>query len=155
MPKRSQGSKLLVIDASVIRSAGRSEHPTSRKSREALDAVLEICHRAYVCPTLQREWIKHHSEHGDEWQASMRDMGKLVQASDPPMIEALRKAIEGNRALEKDVHLVEAAVAAGDRVIVSLDKKARDGFTRLKIRAEQVDEIQWIDPTAQAISELR
>lgn len=52
-------SRLLVIYASVTRSAGETEHPVSRSCREALLDILDICHHMIVTPDLQSEWKKH------------------------------------------------------------------------------------------------
>ena len=123
-----KGSRLLAIDASVLRGAGdkagHSAHCTS-----VLNAILEICHRAAFCVEIQTEWNKHQSRMATKWRASMNARKKLVRVD----IEGQKKRISNQinsllqttaahkAALTKDMHLLSAAAQA-NRVIVSGDQ---------------------------------
>ena len=41
-------SRRIVVDASIARSAGRTEHSVSRSCREFLESFLKICHRVVM-----------------------------------------------------------------------------------------------------------
>ena len=121
-------SRLLAVDASVLRSAGdkagHSAHCTS-----VLNSILEICHRAVLCVEIQQEWNKHQSRIAIKWRASMNARKKLIpldigvqrlritgQVNDLVQVTPVQRA-----ALIKDVHLL-ASAAHGDHVVVSGDQ---------------------------------
>ncbi len=54
-------SRLLVVDASVARSAGETENPVSSCCRNALFAILTICHHVVMTEAIQSEWNRHMS----------------------------------------------------------------------------------------------
>lgn len=124
----SKVSRLLAVDASVLRSAGdkagHSAHCTS-----VLSCILEICHRAVLTVEIQEEWNRHQSRIAIKWRASMNARKKLI----PINIDAQRRRITGQvnqlvqvtaaqrAGLMKDVHLL-ASAAYGDHVIVSGDQ---------------------------------
>ncbi len=55
-------SRLLVVDASIASAAGDvSTHPTSRRCRDFLLAIREICHQIVMTAPIQQEWDKHQS----------------------------------------------------------------------------------------------
>lgn len=47
--------------------------------------------------------------------------------------------------LRKDLHLVQAALQT-DRVIITLDHRARLGFEGLEGRVESIRRLRWLDP---------
>lgn len=125
-------SRLLAVDASVLRGAGdKAGH--SAHCASVLNAILEICHRAVFCIEIQTEWNKHQSRMATKWRASMNARKKLIRVD----IERHRKRISDQvdcifqtttahrAALTKDVHLL-AAAAQADRVIVSGDQALKD-----------------------------
>jgi hypothetical protein len=52
---KKQISRRLIIDASVMRSAGETEHPVSKACRNTLFEVLKICHKVAVTTELLEE----------------------------------------------------------------------------------------------------
>lgn len=121
-------SRLLTIDASVLRSAGeKTGHSTHCTS--VLNSILEICHRAVLCVEIQQEWNKHQSRIGIKWRASMNARKKLIPLDIGPQrlriagqVHDLVHVTPAQRAaLIKDVHLL-ASAAHGDHVIVSGDQ---------------------------------
>ena len=125
----------IVIDADIMRSAGTSEHPHSRKSRELLEAIREGNHRMVQCTPLLAEHKKHRSRFAATWQANMIARKQSVYwkyEEDAALRKALVDALPPDApakemAALKDAHLLEAAAATGHR-IVSKDKTARDLF---------------------------
>jgi len=71
-------SRRLVIDASVASAAGQTQHPTSFRSREFLEEVLKISHRAVMTAALTEEWDRHQSLYAARWRAEMRSRNKIV-----------------------------------------------------------------------------
>lgn len=120
-------SRLLVIDASVLRSAGERTGHSAHCTR-VLNSILEICHRAVICTEIQKEWNKHQSRMSSKWRASMNARKKLVktdisvhQARLSEQIQNLAQVTTVQRsAMAKDVHLL-AAAAHADHIIVSGD----------------------------------
>jgi hypothetical protein len=144
-------SKALVIDASVARSAGETEHPVSSACRQTLLTVLKVCHRVVMCKEIAREWKKHQSRYSSNWLAAMQSKGKIVRVEIPEdkvlteKLERLDVGEKGLRAMLKDLHLVEAARQTDFR-IVSGDEAARGLF---RLASEQIDELRpilWVNP---------
>jgi hypothetical protein len=132
-------SRRLVIDASVASAAGFTMKPTSRRCREFLQAVLRISHRAAMTPLLRAEWNKHQSLFAARWLAEMRSRGKVEDLADVRN-EALRAEAPGTVSAQKDLHLIEAALAT-DKIVISLDDRAR---TELSVPAAA--EVMWVHP---------
>jgi len=116
-------SRRLVIDASVASAAGQTMAPASRRCREFLQAVLRISHRAAMTPLLREEWKRHQSLFARAWLAEMTSKGK-VEATPDVQNDQLRTEAPGTRSAQKDLHLIEAALAT-DKIVVSLDDTAR------------------------------
>lgn len=142
-------SRRIVIDASVARSAGTTEeHPTSRRCRQFLGAVLEICHHMVFTEEVEQEWKKHRSPFAIRWQATMeskRKVDRITAQLDirPGILSAL--TTEARRAaMLKDAHLVAAAMAS-DGVIASGDKKARSYFAKIAPQVEGLGKVAWVD----------
>jgi len=160
-------SKRLVIDASIARSAGGLADFTaslpplpddpdpdryrSRRCRHILLAVLKICHRLVLTEDLREEWEKHRSRFSRRWLTRMVAKDKVETPSvttDRELQQAINDFARGvsddfeviaayRQAMQKDRHLLEAALAS-DELILSLNEKDRRRF------AEACDEIQSI-----------
>ena len=124
----SKVSRLLSIDASVLRGAG-DKNGHSAHCAGVLNSILEICHRAVLSREGQQEWTKHQSRIGAKWRAAMIARKKLVPidvSADSKRITAKIDALVGAThvhkvALRKDAHLL-AAAAQGDRFVVTCDQ---------------------------------
>ena len=135
----SAQSRRLVIDASVASASGETLH--SRQCRDFLRAVLKICHRIVLTPPLTAEWNKHQSQFARIWRAEMLSRGKVVNV--PEVIdERVRSQVPKRKAVQKDLHLIEAAMAT-DSVVVSLDDRAHADF-----RVEATANITWVNALA-------
>ena len=138
-------SKVLVIDASIAQAVGSSER--TKPLRDFLMGVYNICHQAVTTPEIRIEWKNHHSDVFQLWRKSMYSKKKIKDEEHVPEDSPLRQYIglikdqEQKKEMEKDLHLIEAALTA-DKIIISLDNKAEKHFG--KFLKEQ--KIQWINP---------
>ena len=67
----------MVVDASVARSAGRTDHDRSRACREFLRWALKYCHHLAINADVEREWKKHQSDFTRKWRIDMEQKGKV------------------------------------------------------------------------------
>jgi hypothetical protein len=132
-------SKRLVIDASVASAAGLTMKPDSRRCREFLQAVLRISHRATMTPLLRVEWKRHQSLFARAWLAEMTSRAKVEAIVDVPN-QDLRAQAPGTVSAQKDLHLIEAALAT-DKIVISLDDKAR-----VELSVPAAADVMWIHP---------
>ncbi|MCA6526244.1 MAG: hypothetical protein IM570_09755, partial [Pseudanabaena sp. M179S2SP2A07QC] len=154
MSKKAKVSKLLVIDASIARSCGapNATSPASKNCRDFLNAVLTICHRMVLTDDIKEEWDKHQSNYARRWRSSMLAKRKVEYRADIAFDQKLRdrldKVAESDKTREamwKDCHLLEAAIAT-DKIIISLDEKARNPFDKAAQSIKELNEIMWVNP---------
>lgn len=147
----------MVIDASVARASGGNSaaHPTAAHTRDFLQAVLTICHKAVMTSAVRDEWDAHQSYFARKWRSSMlaRKKLKLLKVDEQ---QNLRRRIESEvtsdakkAAMLKDCHLIEAALAT-DRRIIALDNSARQLFSEASSNISEMQCIIWIDPVDDA-----
>ncbi|PZU93156.1 MAG: hypothetical protein DCE90_17045 [Pseudanabaena sp.] len=167
----TKNSKLLVIDASVLKASGdeNASYPTSKHCYQFLQNVLRICHRAVLTRDLEKEWNNHTSNFGQRWRGEMERRGKLIRIKslkdselrakiymtdsflDNYMAEILsEKLTEKNRLdVKKDIHLIEAALAT-DKIVISLDDNTARRFFALAAQGvEELSELKaiaWVNP---------
>ena len=141
----------LVIDADVAKSAGESEHLTSRACRKFLEAVLNVGHRVVMTDAIREEWHRHMSPYSRKWQTRMWGR-RRVDFIEGERDEQLRQRIDGavtrdqKAIVAKDIHLIEAAIAT-DRLITSRDKRARRAFGDAADAMSELRRVVWVDPT--------
>ncbi|HKV39172.1 MAG TPA: hypothetical protein VJX67_08160 [Blastocatellia bacterium] len=135
-------SRRLVVDASVASAAGRTQHPTSFRSREFLGEVLKISHCAVMTATLAGEWDKHQSLYAARWRADMRSRNKIVDLI-ALQNDDVRRQVQISKAIEKDLHLIEAALAT-DKIVISLDDRAQAGLC-----VDATKEVVWVNAVAE------
>jgi len=150
MPAKT--SAALVIDASVARAAGETEHRVSGACRSFLLEVREICHRVVMTPEIREEWKKHRSRFAYGWLASMTAKKKVARPG-PVENARLRQTIHSlnltdsvREAILKDIHLVEAAFAT-DHAVASLDETARRYLRQLTEHVKSLTSLVWVNPT--------
>ena len=154
--KKAPASKLLVVDASVLRAAGSDQavHPVPAHCRDTLKTILELSHRAAITDAILEEWNRHQSGFARRWRSSMYARGRItrVQAHSCENVHiATRQSptISENQiaAAAKDMHLVGAARSA-DRTIISYDNAAKSAFRKLTATTGMIADLLWIDPVA-------
>lgn len=145
------GHLYLVVDACVLKAAGgKSEHPRSKHCRAVLKGILDNGHYVVLTTEIRQEWNRHCSDIGWKWRAEMISRRKLVALKIPRpshvRTQVLQHAPAGvQHVIVKDIHLVEAALEA-DRIIFSLDVKARGHFARLTPFVSLLRDIVWLSP---------
>lgn len=139
--------RLVIVDASVVRAAGETEHPVSSACRGCLLAILDICHRVGITSESSDEWKRHMSQFSRKWRRSMaarRKAPTTVERVNAPL--QLHNYTEKARAaIEKDRHLLEAALAA-DRIIVTLDESLKSALQQCPDGIALLKTIRWIHP---------
>ena len=149
-------TRLLVVDASVVQSAGETEHPVSSSCRNCLEAIRRICHRVAVTPAIREEWERHMSRFSRKWRRSMaarrKPLESVVPASVPIDMSVYRNP--ARRQIEKDVCLLEAALAA-DRIILTRDESLKLALMQCPDGKRLVEAIRWINPVTDGPEALR
>lgn len=140
-------SLVLVIDASVLRSAGETEHPVSKACRDCLYAIREICHKVFLTPALNEEGKRHASQLSREWLLSMWSRRKVIRGTTTPSLDIDTEGLTPSErdALDKDRHLLEAALTA-DRVIVTRDTNIMSILAKTRKGARLLRDLRWINP---------
>ena len=144
-----QVSRLLVVDASVIGSAGVSEHPMSSSCRNWLQEILRICHRVAVTPAIRDEWKRHMTDFSHKWLCSMHARRKIQQFAHVEVESVpIDMAAYSNAAYEeikKDLCLLEAALAA-DRIIVTRDEALKAALNEEPDGRALLRTVTWFNP---------
>lgn len=141
--------RTLIIDADVLCAASDDASSPGTTMAQVLKAVLDICHRGGVTRQLADEWREHSSRYARSWQIAMAGARKRVPLR--PRSTRLRKRVldaepsdDVRRIMEKDWHLVEAALAA-DHVILSRERHARVHYVRAAEREAELRSLIWIN----------
>ena len=150
----SKGVKGLVVNASVARAAG-GEGATASVSincTEFLETFRGECsHHIVMTYELSDEWKKHQSNFAARWLTSMIAKNRFTYVT-PRQNRALYDKIERTairekdiEALQKDFHLLQAALAT-DQTIISLDETIRQLFALASQRVGDIRHIIWVNP---------
>ncbi len=141
-----------VIDADIVRSAGKSEHPRSKSCRLFLQEIKnqENC---YLCmdSTLSLEWHKHKSVFSIRWYASMVAKKRIIHIKESPF--SFEEKIKNSdnltknqkKAALKDVHLINIATKCNKK-IASGDDTAKNIYIILSNNNTELKKIIWLNP---------
>jgi hypothetical protein len=158
---RRNASIRLVIDANIAHSAGPegATHPTARQCRDVLDAVEQHGYCVASTAALREEWRRHRSGHWRRWFVKMMAQRRVKSLTVEPD-EALRRKLddcagnEGEReAMRKDYHLLEAALAADDRIL-SCEDRVRRHYANACRTVGEIRHLVWVNPTNAADNAL-
>jgi len=144
-------SRNLVVDASVMCSSGISEHPISKASREALDAILRICHHVVITGDIRDEWKRHTSGYSQTWHVAMESKNKVHTLDAVDTVELLEAMVASSmnssdyKRVEKDAHIINAALSA-DKVIVTHDDELKRTLEKYGPLASISARINWVNP---------
>lgn len=150
---REKPSKQLVIDADVAQAAGSevATDPRAKHCRDFLSIVLSFSHRVVMTQEISNEWKRHQSRFARRWRLSM-DARKKVERIELPEDETLREKIlttteDQNEieAMQKDVHLLDAALAS-DKTVISLDETVRKLFAQATQHVGEIRNVVWVNP---------
>ena len=147
-------TKRLVIDADITGACGSKALPDPRAKhcRDFLNAVLSLKHRVVITEKISDEWKRHASPFARRWRVSMDARRKIDRIIDPPENENLcTKIVNTTRRkkqrenVEKDLHLLQAALAT-DQTVISLDETVRGLFKRASQQVGEIRNIIWVNP---------
>lgn len=129
-------------------------HPVSSACRRFLMTMRDVGHYVVMTAALRQEWRSHLSGWSRKWLTQMYARRRVHSCEAPRDVSLRRRAaaaVPGHRgpAVEKDVHLIEAALKA-DRLVASRDETARGLFRDASIRVRELQQIVWINPTLPA-----
>ncbi|MGH9838792.1 MAG: hypothetical protein ACREEM_08410 [Blastocatellia bacterium] len=149
----AKSSRRLVIDASVARASGGPDavSPTSKHCSDFLQTALVVCHQIVLTTEILEEWHRHESKFASRWLASMfaRKNAKLIgSAEDRVLRRKISRSTQSEKAraaMLKDVHLLEAALAA-DEIVVALDEIVRELFAKASTSVGEIKAIVWVNP---------
>ncbi len=161
MTTRCPRSTALVIDASVLRSTGETEHPVSSACRAFLERVPEAGLGVVSTPELRDERDRHASRYASRWFSRMVATKRMIYISDPTdptlrahlgecaeqVAENLGQEANLAMALSKDACLVEASNACDKAPISSLDDKMRDHLRACAKWVPEIRQVAWINPS--------
>lgn len=125
----TQTSRLLAIDASILRSAGGREGHSAHCSKILQTILEDTLHKAASCEKTRQEWTKHQSAFARIWRSSMLARKRLTVVNTQETQQKLQTNIDvltdlsdkDKKALEKDIHMLALAMDA-DKVIITGDK---------------------------------
>jgi len=148
-------SRQLVVDASIAHDAGSESatHPTPVRCRAFLQEIA--AHRGYTMvwtEAIAEEWRRHASPFAIRWRVRMASTQRIVDVEgerDDALREAIdlaAAALEAGGIMQKDAHLVEAALATTSRTVTSRDDRARGWFARSTRRIPRLAKIVWVNP---------
>lgn len=138
----------IVVDASVARAAGETEHPVSKLCRESLDAMISGGHLLAMSQQLEEEWKKHASCYAVGWWRLMRSRNRVKTIiQNTSLDQRILNAVDpqAQRIVRKDLHLVGTALAADKRVI-SLERRVRRHLHKAAFKIPELQELIWANP---------
>ncbi len=154
-------NKALIVDASIAGAAGQEEasYPTSKNCRDLLSAVLDSLHKIVMTPEIRQEWDDHQQSFATRWLVAMERKAKIElhtslrdEGLRDKMTNLIGQQIGRNKITQeacaimlKDCHLLEAALKS-DKIILSLDNKARFHFKVVSDKIEDISAILWVNP---------
>ena len=151
---RARDLKRLVVNASVARAAGGQEATVSVSINctEFLETFRDECpHHILMTPELSEEWNAHQSNFAARWLKSMIARKRFDYIT-PPQDIALSDKIDTTatrakdiEAMQKDFHLLQAALAT-DQTVISLDETVRGLFKRASQQVGEIRNIIWVNP---------
>lgn len=149
-------SRLLIVDTSVVRSAGETEHPVSSACRKCLLAILEICHRVAVTDDIKKEWNRNMSRFSRKWWRSMAARKKSILTVQPVTIalDIIAFTASAQTAIKKDLCLLEAASAA-DHILVTRDNALMTALSETQQGIDLRQSLRWINPAEDDPDTLR
>ena len=150
---RARDSKRLVIDTDVVQASGKEEatKPRPVHCRNFLKEVRTQNHRVVMTRKISDEWRRHLSHFARGWMVSMYARRKIDYIN-PPEDETLKNKVASTankvkevEAVEKDFHLLQAALAT-DRTVISLDETIRELFAQASQQVGEIRDIIWVNP---------
>lgn len=146
---KAKVSRRIVVDASVARAAGETE--ASSACRRVLDAIERICHKLVHSAEGYDEWQRHESGYARGWRVRMISKKKLVTVTDAYPQDIQDRLEESGvkpkelRNVQKDLHLVGAALET-DEIVISCDRRMRRDLRKRLDVCPELGSLIWVDP---------
>jgi len=147
MPRTS--NLRLVIDTDVLAA---SSTRGGRCCLEALETIRQMRYKIVRTPQLMAEGARHSSAYSIKWLAVMKKKRRIFEPVGDLTNATLRQRIceaarddRDWREMEKDMHLIEAALASGRRII-SRENNARNRFLRIVPQVRPIGQVAWKNP---------
>lgn len=144
----------MVVDACVARAAGGADASSieAKACRDVLVTIYEVSLRLVMSKEIGEEWRRHQSNYSRKWLHQMfgRKRVDFVQPSQhQPIRIAMRAHLVASiqRIVEKDLHVIEAALAT-DRRIVSQDDTSCLHLGSLAPHVPELKHLHWANPTS-------
>jgi hypothetical protein len=154
----------IVVDTSVARAVGESGKQPAKACRDSLAAILQDKHyHLAMNDALKREWLKEkeEGEKGGEKSSSYASRFALAWLTDMEREDRVKTfserkdfinqciqasaSLAAASAIQKDLHLVDLALLADQRVL-SKDKKIVGHLRQLGKHVPEVCPILWVHP---------
>jgi len=162
LPLKRNAHRLIhiVVDTSVARAASEKDKQPAKACRDSLEAIRkDERYRLAINDTLKREWLKEREE-GEEsspyasrfalaWLTGMEQEGRVKTFSERK--DFINQCIQASAslaaasAIQKDLHLVDLALQADQRVL-STDEKIVGHLRHLGKHVPEVCPILWVHP---------
>jgi len=141
----------IVVDASIGRSAGgnRAIAAISIIATHCLESIETSRLTIIFTDELWTEWNNNHSSFSWDWLTKMNNTGRVTYLENYKN-DGLRNFIgtlmqNQKKVLEKDTHLIEAALAS-DRRIISFDRKVLGKLPLLLSVLPDISTLYWCNP---------
>lgn len=149
---RQRDAKRLVIDTDVVSAASSTGSERAGACRTFLDTMYSTFHRVVLTEKWIDEWKDYRSRYSSLWLTKMYGKRRVDNDIALPPSQTLEERVcaviptlAAQRAAQKDLNLIQAALAT-DRRVVSLDQEARLAFaTAGKVIAE-IGATIWVNP---------
>ncbi len=97
------------------------------------------------------EWEEHASGFARQWRTTMTTKSKIVWREQTETSKLRKRILSATApseqiAVEKDLHLVEAALAS-DRIVISADDRMRNILARVGQKVDVLNNVVWVNPT--------
>jgi hypothetical protein len=146
----------VVVDTSIASACGKegTTHPQGLACLDTLKVIREGDLALTMSAPIFEEWQRHAGSFARKWLSKMRSSRRVKDVSPRPH-NATRRAAKAlpdegiRRAIEKDMILVEAALATDHRVL-SLDEKIRGYLCDLTRDVADLRKIHWANPMTPA-----
>jgi hypothetical protein len=143
----------IVVDTSVARAAGESDKQSAKACRDSLEAIRQRNHyRLAMNTTLKDEWQKTRAEgtpyasrFAIAWLTDMTAQGRVTMFPERSDLQARCLQVSNQTAIQKDLHLVDLALQANQRVL-SMDKRVVGHLRQLGARVPAICAILWVHP---------
>ena len=161
LPLKRNAHRLIhiVVDTSVARAASEKDKQPAKACRDSLEAIRkDERYRLAINDTLKHEWLKEREE-GEEsspyasrfalaWLTDMESEQRVKMFTE--CRDFIDQCIQASAqlaasAIQKDLHLVDLALQADQRVL-SKDKKIVGHLRQLGKHVPEVCPILWVHP---------